>query len=52
MFLELKARAVCHTIVKNLYSVYAIAACYIGSVLEWLGRSYENLEKCRQVKKK
>ena len=28
------------------------AACYIGSVLEWLDQSYENLEKCRQVKKK
>ena len=34
------------------YEGTSAAACYIGSVLEWLGRSYENLEKCRQVKKK
>ena len=33
-------------------SQLSFAACYIGSMLEWLGRSYKNLEKCRQLKKK
>ena len=31
---------------KPLSTQRYAAACYIGSVLEWLGRPYENLEKC------
>ena len=36
---------------QKLMALVLQRAIAIGSVLEWFGQSYKNLEKCRQVKK-